>query len=564
MSLKIVPKLQPEASRKQKLQDWKKQYGDEAKFESNDGFPFNCFDDVWTLNGLGSMGLKLDVGFFHAKDWSDELQCHLRLAMANLATKRATMHALRSSLNVLFLTTFSQSEVEDLWPLMHEHQRISVKSLLEELITIDKVTYSEACNWVEDNYTKAKLKTNPYDIETGALSEFEVQYFERELAKTIKVKLIDLDKNANNFKSQLSKLTVVQQFIMLRLSYALVRRPCNLNQAKWSDILPVGAYFKDEKDIAQEDLETLDFSDEDELQVRLWKAKNKSGFRKSVERYSLRLNAKLTQEVLCYRRAYRRCLQFSLVASNIQITKEELDVLMMRSPITFIPSFFNTLFVDKIEVFKAFSEKGAGFHDSSASTIKKIVMAIKKLELKSDRVPNLKVGNNRFRHTVGTSAAIMGADVTEIASLLGNTITAAKMYVDMTDEQRANTDNKWIGNNKLMQMFDADISTLQQQTKYTMNDSDGNEAGQAKNQQSCSSCDEIKRPLACYGCNNFQALEYGNHRNIRDDAQRLYDKRIAEGDPSYLLGKLATQIKWVGATIAICDERTANRSALDA
>lgn len=567
MSLTLAPELQPLDSRQQKLQSWKKQYGDEAQFNSKDGFPFNCFDDVWTLNGLGSKGQRLDIGFFHTKDWSDELQCHLRLAIAQLVTKRAAKTIkgeLFTMVKNIFLSTFSQSEIEGHWPLMLEYQRKSVKSLLMELITIDKAAYSDALNWVEENYKIAKPKANPYCIETGALSEFEAQSFERELAKTMKAKLIDLGKDTDDFTSQLGKLNSVKHFVMLRLLYALVRRPCNLNQAKWSDILPVGAFFKDVKDIAQQDMETLDFSDEDELQVRLWKAKDTSNFRKSVERYSLRLNAKLTQEVLCYRQAYRRCLQFSLVASNIQVTKEELDVLMMRSPIAFTPSFFYTPFANKAEVFQALSEKGTGFHDSSDGITANIAKAVKKLDLKSDRVPNIKVGNNRIRHTVGTAAAIMGADVVEIATLLGNTGSAARMYVDMSDEQRANVDNKFIGNTKLKQMFEADISTLQQQTTYTMSDSDGNEAGQAKNQQSCSSCDEVKRPLACYGCNNFQALEDGNHRNIRDDAQRLYDKRIAEGDPSYLLGKLATQIKWVGATIAICEERMTNRRALNA
>jgi hypothetical protein len=567
MSLTLVPELQPQASRQQKLQDWKKQYGDEAQFNSKDGFPFNCFDDVWTLNGLGSVGQQVDVEFFHTKDWSDEFQCHLRLAIGNIATKRAVTSIsgdICGTLRKLFITTFSQSEIEGHWPLMLEYQRKGIKALLRELITIDKTEYRDAHDWVEKNYKKPKRKNNPYCIETGALSEFEVQSFERELAKTLKAKLIDLAKDTDDFTSQLRKLTIVKHFIMLRLVYALVRRSANLNQTKWNDILPVGAPFKDEKDIAQQDMETLDFSDEDELQVRLWKAKDTSNFRKSVERYSLSLNAKLTQEVLCYRQAYRRCLQFSLAKSNIQVTREELDVLMMRSPIAFTPVFFKTNFADKTEVFKALSEKGTGFHDSSNGITRNIAVAVEKLDLKSDRVPNMRVANNRFRHTVGTAAAIMGADATEIASLLGNTLTSVKYYVDMSDEQRANTDNQFLGNTQLKQMFDADIATLQKQTKYTMIDSEGNEAGQAKSQKSCSSCGEIKRPLACYGCNNFQALEYGDHQNIRDDAQRLYDKQIAKGDPSYLLQRLATQIKWVDVTIIVCDERMANRSALHA
>ena len=565
MSLTIVSEQQ-QARCEQKLQKWKKLYREKAQFESQEGFPFNAFDAIWTLNGLGTEGQSPSFEFFYTKDWNDKLQCDIRLAIAKIATNRTVgwINQIRSTLNIITITTFSKEEIEHYWPVLLEHQKKTLRSLLAELKNTDKSTYSDACDWVEKNYVQANLKSDPYDIEKGALSEFEMQFFERELAKAMKEKLIDLGKNVDDLAYQSRQLTTVKPFIMLRLLYALVRRPCNLNQAKWSDILPVGASFKDEKNQVQEDMDMLDFSDENELQMRICKSKNKSRFRQSIERYSLRLNAKLTHEVLCYRQAYRRCLQFSLEESNIQVTKEELDVLMMRSPVAYTPGFFEKKFKDKTEVFKALSENGSGFHDTNNGIQRGITRAISTLGLKSDRVPNMITGNNRIRHTVGKAAAITGADITEIASLLGNTPTAARIYIDMNDEQRANTDNQFIGNTKLTEIFNADIATLQKQTKYTMSDSNGNVAGQAKKLQSCSSCDEIKRPLACYGCNNFQALEDGDHRNIRDEAQRLYDKRIADGEPSYLLGKLVTQIKWVSATIEVCEEKVANRSALNA
>ncbi len=568
MSVSISPKVQQQVDIIKKLQAWKDQHGDRAKFVSRDGFPFNCFNDSWLLNGEGENGQQLTIGFFHTKDWSDELQCHIRFALAALAKTRSAntlRNDIRTALNTLPLSALSKPEIEGVWPIMLDYQRKSLKILLNQLIKINNTLYNDACNWVEDNYVKPHSKSNPYDIEKGSLSEFEVQSFERELSRYIKEKLYKLNENIDNFESQLVKLDTVKNLIMLRLMYALVRRSCNLNQAKWSDILPVGASFIDEKNKTQGDMTTLDFSDEDELQVRVWKAKNQSGFRQSVERYSLRLNAKLTQEVLTYRLAYRRCLQFCLSNSNIEVTKEELDVLMMRSPLAYISSFFQKEFATKEEVFNALSEKGSGFHVASSSITDAITKKVApKLDLKSDRVPNMTVGNNRFRHTVGTMAAIMGQDIAQIANLLGNTITAARTYIDMSDEQRANLDNKYIANNKLAQIFEVNIATLQKDERYTISDSEGNEAGQAKNRQSCFSCDEVKRPLACYGCNNFQALENGDHRKIRDDAQRIYDKRISDGDPSYLLGKLATHIRWVNITIAVCDEKIAIRSALNA
>jgi integrase len=566
MSLPIIPELQTQFDIEAKLKRWKEKLGEDAKFVSDAGFPFNCFDDAWTLSGEGSKGQKLYLDFFHSKDWSNEVQCHIRLALAKQATKQAvgSLRLSKTLLTFTSMTCFSVSEIAGEWPLLTESNRNSMKVLFLELKEINKLLYGDASDWVQENHVPQLRKVNPYDIEKGALSEFERQSFERELARRMQDKLSTLKDNLNDFTALSAMLVSLKYLMMVRLVYALVRRPVNLSQAKWSDILPVGASFFSKNDKVQTAITTLDFSDEDELQVRIFKAKDKSMFRQSVERYSLRLNAKLTQEVLSYRKAYRQCLQCCLSASNISVTTEELDVLMMRSPVAFIPSFFETKFSDKAQVFSALSEHGTGFHDSSSHFVSGMRREINALNLKSDRVPNLKVGNNRIRHTVGTMAAIMGYDTSYIADLLGNTTSAARIYVDLSDEQRANIDNKFIANHKLKQMFDVDIATLQKDQRYTMSDSDGNEAGQAKNRQSCTSCNEIKRPLACYGCNNFEALEDGDHRNIRNEGQRLYDKRIADGDPAFLLGKIATQIKWVEATIAICDERIANRSALNA
>ena len=546
-----------------KLTRWKREFGQEAEFISKDSFPINCFDDIWTLNAEGANGTQLKVAFFHEKGWTDDVQCDVRRAMGSLANRLAatTMsHPNLTFLQVLNLTRFTQPEIEAEWPLLTDKKRVTLKVILKELTQLNPDKYTQAYDWLEKNHTPEKIKFNPYDIETGALNEFELQYFERELALLMKEKVSGLQENTDNYKVQLAKLTNIKPWISLRLMYALVRRPTNLRQLKWNDILPIGtSYDTNEAEMVEAGIKALDFSDEEELQVRIWKSKDKSCFRQSVEIYTRRLNAKLTAEIMQYRLAYRRCLEGRLSELKIAVTQQEIDTLLMRSPIIFNYTLFDTDFTSKRKLFTALSAEAAGFHDTSAIINAAISNVLPLLNLKSDRVVDIKVGNNRFRHTVATLASLMGGDEFHIADLLGNSLGSARKYIDLSGEHRANIDINFAGNNKLKQMFAANMVTLLKDERYAIGDS-----GQAKSIKPCGSCDEAKFPLACYGCDNFQVFEDGDHKSVLVDAQHLYDKRVANGDPSVVLGKLSVQIKWVEVSIEICNERIASRSALNA
>lgn len=556
------PTYQQQVDVDAKLERWKQEFGKEAELKSKDLFPFNCFDDIWTLNAEGANGTQLKIAFFHEQGWDDDLQCYIRRVIGKLAglLAPASVDKVMSFFRTTHLTEYTQAEIEAEWPLITERKRETLKTLLKALAQLNPDKHTQAFDWVVENHKNVKAKFNPYDIKTGALNEFELQSFERQLALMMKEKISGLQEETNNYAVQLKKITNIKPWITLRLMYALVRRPTNLRQLKWNDILPVGAsYTTNEAEMVEAGIKTLDFSDEQELQVRIWKSKDTSTFRTSVERYTLRLNAKLTTEIIQYRLAYRRCLEGRLKELQIAVTQEEIDTLLMRSPVIFNYTLFDTAFTDTSQLFAALSARAAGFHQQSGLVVSNIAKVLPQLNIKSDRVVDFKVSNNRFRHTVATLASLMGADETRIANLLGNTMESARRYIDLSGEHRANIDVNFAGNDKLKQMFNANITTLLADEKYAIGDS-----GQAKDRKACGRCDEIKFPLACYGCDNFQAFEEGDHQSVLVDGRHLYDKRIAKGDPSVVLGKIATQIKWVEVTIEICNERIASRSGLNA
>lgn len=541
-----------------RLACWKAEYMKDAEFVSKDGFPFNAFDEVWVLNGLGTSGTKIKLNCLHDKSWTDDLHCKVRIALASLSQHLAegTVYRITVMLNKTEFTDFSLEALQELITAHKSNLILYLKALLRKMTELYPLEFDDVYAWVSTQKQK-KSKRPIYDVEKGALSEFEQQSLERELKLNI-TKHLEAYASSSNGRSLVDNLITLRGLIALRFNYALVRRPINLIQLKWNDIIPVGKAFEQNNNQVND----LEFSDEKELQIRVWKAKNKQAFRQSAEKHPLRLNAKITEEVLLYRHYYQICLKQHIESSGLAISEEELNTLLMRCPVLFSRLLFNTKFSNKQELFKAITKNGTGFHESSDFINSAIKWTLSGFRLKSDRVPTLSVGNNRFRHTVGTNASMQGYDALQISKLLGNHQSAAKIYIDLSDEQRANINNKFIGNALLKRMFDSRISELIEDERFSIQDDFGNEAGQAKSRLSCGKCEET-RPLGCYGCDNFQALEDGDHRSILEQSEQKYEARIKLGEPPFILSKLSTQIKWVQATIAICDERLKQRRTLN-
>ncbi len=68
-----------------KLTALKQRHGDEAEYVSKAGFPFNVFDDLWTLDGLGDAGTYIDWKWMHEAEYSDEDFILIRTTFAEKA-----------------------------------------------------------------------------------------------------------------------------------------------------------------------------------------------------------------------------------------------------------------------------------------------------------------------------------------------------------------------------------------------------------------------------------------------------------------------------------------------
>jgi hypothetical protein len=536
----------------------REEYSENAEFVSKDGFPFNAFDNEWTLNSLGASGQKLNVAFLHDKNWTDELHYKVRIALASLSETLATgtVYRIKVMLNKVDFTNFSLITLQTFIASHKSNLIVYLKALVNKMNELYPLEFTDLHEWLSAQ-KQHKARRPIYDAEKGALSEFEQQSFERELQ-------IKITKHLETYSASTSKISLIEKLITLRgliairLNYALIRRPINLIQLKWSDIIPVGMVFENNGNQVCE----LEFSDEKEVQVRIWKAKGKQSFREDAEKYPQRLNTKISAEVFRYRQYYKECLNNHIENIGIKISEKELNALIMSSPVLVSSSLFKTKFSNKKELFKAITKDGSGFHENSDLINSAMKWQLDGFNLKSDRLPILKVGNNRFRHTVGVNANIQLYDALQISKLLGNHQSAAKIYIDLSDEQRANVNSNFIGNALLKRMFDSSIAELREDARFIIQDDFGNEAGQAKSSLSCGKCEET-RPLGCYGCDNFQALEDGDHRMILEQAEQKHEVRTKLGEPNFILSKLNTQIKWVRATMIVCNERIEQRRALN-
>lgn len=545
------------------LAKWKSEYGEEAHYLSKDNFPFNCFDPIWTLNAAGPKGTTADISCIFDSQLTSDEQKELIFALARLASDSAArsmdnyLRAIKSLL-ILEVKDLSGHTLKGVYPLLTDFTKKSFKTILNQLAETNEEYYATVNDWWYEQNKNIKKSFNPYCIETGALSEFEQQSLEVLLKKRVEMELSHAEDLFDKWKSreytQAHPLAHLHKTMAARLNYALVRRGANLQQLKWNDIQPVGAEFINEDGVVDDNINALKFSDENELQVRIWKAKTGAAYRKHVEKYPRRLTASNSLEVLRYYQIYRSYLANRLNILKIEVSEEELDKLMSRSPVFFSRRLFIATFENKAELFSSITPNGEGFHQGGKDMYQAIRSGYMKLGINSDRLPTINVSNNRVRHTVGTRAAIQGHPLVVIADMLGNTTRSAKDYVDLSDEQRANIDIKFIGNNQLIKMFSSTVPDLKKDPRFTICDGYHNEAGQSKSLETCNSCDEIKRPLACYGCDNFRPLVDGDHENILADANRLYESRKKQGTPEHTLSKLRYQIRWVEIAIILCNE----------
>jgi len=548
-----------ESKQKEHTSHLKSKYGRSAEFISKDDFKFNIFDDIWMLNGLGNTGQTVSLMWLYNSKLNNEDRITVRFAIAHLAAHKAfpTVHNVLAVISNIELSGLQLNDFKSIWINSTDNEQKRIVSFIFALYAYEPIRYSELFKWANAIEKAAKVR-KIYDPEKGALSDLENNALNVAMNQKMKL-LMDRGFEADHSKENLGLglLLKFRTLLAVRFNQVLVRRPANLIQLKWSDISIDPSLFSR--------IESFNFSDDDELYVRMFKAKQSGKFREYPESEPLIIYNAIAKEVLYYQYGYRKLFTSVLSEQNIFLNEEEFKVIFLRLPLFFTPSLFKTKFKDKSTLFQAFSDNGSGFHIDNKTLGQAILKTFKALGVISERVPANKfaIGNNRIRHTVGTTAARDNVHVNTIAKILGNSPHSAKVYVDLSDETRAMIDDKFIANQFLANAFTTSISDLIKSGEIEIEDNYGNTYGKSKSVNQCVTC-QREKPIGCYGCNNFSVLASGDHQSQRDKAQQKYDYRIKSGDAPHALTELKKQIQYIDATILACKEFIRQQTSLEA
>lgn len=528
----------------------KQQYGKEAEFISKEGFPFNAFDDEWVLNGLGNNGQKFNISWVSDTELSKKEQNIMRLSFAGMTKRNAkvTLDNIAQVKAIKHLKSLSVQEFKSIWPSLDDNGKTRFKSLIIGLHAHDMQYFNDLYVWM-NTLPNNKQSRDIFDIEKGYLSQIENQSFNvamNQRSSELIERGFDIHHSHNN--SGLGNLIRFRTFVAARLVQTILRRPSNLIQLKWLDISPDASTFIDNSEVM--------FSDDDELKVRMFKAKQTGSFRQYPEGIPLVLNNAISREVIFYRKGYMKLFNAILNNQGINLSTDEFYSIFMKLPVFFVDMLFKTKFNNKRNLFKAASENGSGFHMDN-KTLQAAISGLfnQTLKVSSDRLSpdKFRINNNRIRHTAATTAGIDNVHVNKIAQMLGNTPHSAKIYVDLSDESRALIDKKFIANEFLINAFTTSISTLVKSGEVTIEDDFGGLFGKSKKVNQCIGCNRSK-PIGCYGCNNFSALADGDHLSQKEKAQQKYDYRIKCGDSPSSLIELKKQIRFIEITISACDQ----------
>jgi hypothetical protein len=338
---------------------------------------------------------------------------------------------------------------------------------------------------------------------------------------------------------------------------SIFRRPTQLVQLKWNDVLPVGISFGSHRKVKPNEIPSEEylFSDVSELHIRTFRGKD-GEFRKQVERRSHRIDADFSNIILQYRMLYQRRLEASLDVQNIVLSKEEVADIMFQLPIFSHVELFSTDFGSKAVLFRSAGYHSEAFHKTAGALATNIVSLSKLLNLITDRSSKaLTLSNNRFRHTVLSNGAWANMDEIGLSKITGVTPRSVIPYIDLSTESRLQIDKAFAGKKVFEQFGRVTVAELLKSEQFKVTNEFGEDQGILHKVSDCSNCNaKLGRPIGCYGCDNFKPHVDGNHEANLDKAQnKLAFNREGSGSP-ITLRKLERSIVFIQATILMCNE----------
>ena len=510
----------------------------------NIAYNFSLFDDVWQLNLKGGF---IYLEWMHEAGYDEKTFIAIRKLLAEHATCKSPstiknfVKGLKALGNSLRLPEFQMKWLSLTEPL---------KSYLRNLFAFAK---REGLHFFDDlaDFTSTFTRTdtaynNILDGEKGSYSSVEYDSIKEQI------------RLATDAILDGGSLMEFRGCIGAHLLSALMRRPCQLIQLKWADILPVGKRFA--KHRSSESVPEIEhnFSDMDCLHVRTFKGKD-GRFRFNAEKISHRLEPDLTKLILIYRELFKENLLQSLNKQKIILNKKDVNEIMLRCPILPGIELFRVQFLTKKNLFDSLGAASDTFHLGS----KILHQSIKRFQNKycsfqSDRIDNekLSLANNRLRHTVLTTGARMGLSSSYLAQITGVTRATVEYYIDLDLESRVQINEAFAAKEVLLRFGVTSIQSLQKKEGFTVINEFEEEIGIQSKPDNCSSCaSKLGAPMACYPCGNFIANEDANHVIYLDKALSKYRKNKSMGNKHQTLHKLEKIIIYIRATIKVIAER---------
>lgn len=539
---------------KPQIYDLKRNYSGRRIFSAKiDGYTFDVLSDEWVLGYKKTLYLN----------WMNELNVDtatfldLKLAIAYAAshysygTLKGNLSRLKTIIHKLDVNEFKA------WWLTLDSDKVYIRNVLfsfcQRSHEYRSATLSPLYELIKDENlgTKKDIK-GILDIKKGAYSEVEHD----NILEALRIETLQaLD---NNFFTQ-KPFTRLRNLIASQLIVATTRRPTQLVQIKWCDVLPVGQEFQSHKEPDRNWQPTTQhlFSDVEQLHIRTFKGKD-GEFRFNAESRSHRLEPEFSRILFRYYQIYENYLLQQLKQSHITLSSDEISELMKRLPLLPDQTLFNSEYQSKSEIFRAVSETSQAYHLGSGPLRSNIGYLFKvRLNVQSDRLPNipLALANNRWRHTQLTQAICQGFSPAQAASITGVSIQAIEPYIDLKAHERIKIDQAYADNHIIKRFDTISVKELQKREALCIKSPFDEEMGYKVNPDNCSSCkSKGGAPMSCYPCDNFRPLETANHQQYLDKAQRKFELNSQSGH-SATVKKLSTIIIYIKATIALCDER---------
>lgn len=532
----------------------------------NKAYKFDIIDDVWQT------GTKnyLYLGWMREANMPVQAFITLRTAMAMQASElahgscKSKFNKLRRFAGAIHAPLMFQ----EIFNTLTNSNKRGAKQFFNN-IQNDKTSKSNNVKLYFEEII-AFLDTQDVDNATGGQNIFHPEkgaYSEQEEIEINEKLRLKISRSLSQFSSQVvpdvRQLHQLNTLVATVLMKTIFRRPTQIVQLKWCDVLPVGMSFADHRNVSANDIVTDEhlFSDIDQLHIRTFRGKD-GEFRQQAETRSHLIEPDFSNLILQYRYYYQQCFTSNLLKQNIALDEAEIGDLLFRCPIFPPEKIFSFNFETKEKLFKAIGYQSDALHKSSDHIQRSIAYFSDSLDLKSERIDNLKISNNRSRHTVLTNGSRANLSSAQLCKITGVTEKAISPYIDLDTRSRLLIDDMFAQKKVFQQFSQISATNLQQKDGFKVINTFNEEQGIISDKQDCNTCEaKPSVPIGCYGCNNFRAHEDADHRANLTKAER----KLAFNQPSApteTLKRLSRSIIYIRATIALCDDIKLSKKGL--